>query len=277
MARSYSLACRPPSRLVAAASVAALLTGCDLSPEPLPSCGPAPIDATVVPRVQSYRIVATYPHDREAFTQGLVFDRGDLFESTGLYGASTLRRVALESGVAEQEVALDETLWGEGLALWQDRLVQLTWKAGRALIYERESFEPSGELAYATEGWGLTQDGESLVMSDGTATLYFLDPETFEERRRVQVTDGDELVVRLNELESIHGEIWANVWLTERIARIDPDSGRVLGWVLFDGLGAELGLTDPDDVLNGIAFDSEGCRLLVTGKRWPSLFEVEVR
>lgn len=253
-----------------------LTTGCGLEPERVPTCGPAPLEAEGFV-IQEVTIVAEHPHDDGAFTQGLLFADGAIYESTGLYGASTLRRVELETGVVEQQVALDDALWGEGLALWEDELIQLTWTAGRALTYERDDFTAAGEFSYATEGWGLATTEDGLVMSDGTATLRFLDPETFEERRSVTVTSAGAPVPRLNELEVIAGEIWANVWPTEQIVRIDPQSGQVRGWVLFHGLADDLGLDDPEDVLNGIAYDSESCRVFVTGKRWPKLFEIEVR
>lgn len=252
----------------------ACLAGCEL--ERAPICGPAPLDGEGL-RAQTVAVVAEHPHDAEAFTQGLLYAHGALYESTGLYGASTVRRVDLPSGSVEQQVALDDALWGEGLALWGDELIQLTWKSGRALRYAREDLASTGEHAYATEGWGLAATEEGLVMSDGSATLRFLDPDTFEERRQVTVTSAGAAVPRLNELEVIAGEIWANVWPTAQIARIDPDTGEVRGWVLLHGLAADLGLTDSDDVLNGIAFDADGCRVLVTGKRWPKLFEIEVR
>ncbi len=257
-------------------AVGAAAVGCGLEPEPVATCGPAPLEGGGV-RAQGFAIVEEHPHDQDAFTQGLLYADGALYESTGLYGASTLRRVDLATGAIEQQTALDDELWGEGLALWDEELVQLTWKSGRALVYARDDFSAVGEFAYPTEGWGLATTEEGLVMSDGTATLRFLDPETFEERRRVTVTSGGAPVPRLNELEVIAGEIWANVWPTEQIVRIDAETGEVRGWVVFHGLAGELGLDDPEDVLNGIAFDAEGCRLFVTGKRWPKLFEIEVR
>jgi glutaminyl-peptide cyclotransferase len=232
----------------------------------------------VAPVVEA-KVVASFPHDPEAFTQGLAFDRSrqELVEGTGLYGSSTLRRVDLVSGEVLQQVALDETLFGEGVALVGEELVQLTWKAERALLYDAQ-LELTGERSYPGEGWGLTDDEQgNLVMSDGSSTLRFVDPDDFSERRRVTVRDGETPVELLNELERIDGEIWANVWRTERIARIDPSDGRVVGWVLLDGLQATAERSGNDDVLNGIAFDEATRRIFVTGKRWPVLFEIAVK
>ena len=227
------------------------------------------------PPVYTYQVVREYPHDPTAFTQGLVFDEGVLYESTGnpLGEGSTLRRVELESGqvLEQRDVALP--LFAEGLTLLDDRLIQLTWLSNIGLVYDKNSMELLGEFDYPTEGWGITHDGVRLIMSDGTATIYFLDPHSFERIGQLEVWDGDQPVERLNELEYIEGEIYANVWQTDRIARVDPQSGQVLGWIDLSGL---LG---PDergqaDVLNGIAYDPLEQRLFVTGKWWPKLFEI---
>jgi glutamine cyclotransferase len=263
-------------RLVGGVLCVCCAAGCSEPRASAEICGPPTLLHRATAAELGYRVVDEFPHDPSAFTQGLVIDGGELFESTGLEGASTLRRVTLETGDVEQQVALEDTLWGEGLAAWQGALIQLTWRAGRAFVYDRESFEEVDELAYSTQGWGLTDDGESLIMSDGSATLRFMDPGTFEERRRITVRDGGVPVSRLNELEHINGEIWANVFQTARIARIDPHSGRVVGWVALDGLVEEVGQSDSEEVLNGIAFDPEACRLFVTGKRWSTLFEIAI-
>lgn len=227
--------------------------------------------------VASYRVIQHYPHDAEAFTQGLLFHQGYLYESTGLYGQSTLRRVKLKTGEVKQSVSLDATLFGEGLALWQDRLIQLTWLAGVALVYDLHSLNLLHTFTYPGQGWGLTHDDQWLILSDGTATLRFLNPETFEEIRRVQVLDAGVPVTQLNELEYVNGEILANVWHTDHIARIDPQSGQVLGWIDLTGLLPEhLKPKDREGVLNGIAWDNEGQRLFVTGKLWPKIFEIEL-
>ncbi|MGK7873317.1 MAG: glutaminyl-peptide cyclotransferase [Xenococcaceae cyanobacterium] len=230
--------------------------------------------------VYTYSIVNIYPHDQEAFTQGLIYHNGLLYEGTGLRGKSSLRRVELETGKVLQIRRLNERYFGEGITLWQDRIIQLTWTSQVGFVYNRETFEKLKEFAYRTEGWGITQDGERLIMSDGTDTLYFLDPDTFKEIGSIQVRDQQRPVVKLNELEYINGEIFANVWQTDRIARISPTTGRVLGWIDLTGL-LELkpvpGRGNPQNVvLNGIAYDEEGDRLFVTGKFWPKLFEIEL-
>ena len=236
-----------------------------------------PLPGSQLIPVQTYRIVNAFPHDTGAFTQGLVYADGVLYEGTGLHGQSSLRCVELESGVVLKRRELPRQFFGEGVTVWQDRIVQLTWRSKVGFVYDRRSFELVEEFNYSTEGWGLTHDGRRLIMSDGTSTLYFLDPESFAETGRVSVRDDEGPVVRLNELEYVEGEIYANIWRTDRIARIDPASGRVLGWIDLQGLlTAEEG-GGPADVLNGIAYDLQNERLFVTGKRWPKLFEIELR
>lgn len=222
-----------------------------------------------------YRVVNVYPHDPGAFTQGLLFRDGQLYESTGLYGQSSLRRVRLDSGEVIRQRLLDPGYFGEGLTDWGNRLVQLTWRSNTGFIYDIDSFALLGTFSYPGEGWGLTNDGRHLIMSDGTAELRFLDPETFEERRRVTVTDDGQPVENLNELALINGEVFANVWQRDEIVIIDPDSGKVTGWIDMRGLlpPAERARVD---VLNGIAYDADGDRLFVTGKFWPSLFEIRL-
>ena len=224
-----------------------------------------------------YRVVAEYPHDRRAFTQGLAYVDGVLYEGTGLHGESTLRRVDLETGEVLQAVQLGEEYFGEGIAVLGDRIYQLTWKSGICAVFDRETFELQEAFTYETEGWGLTTDGEQLIMSDGTNRLFVRDAVTFAELDTIDVYDGARAIWNLNELEVVDGEIWANVWQTDRIARIDPDTGQVTGWVDLTGL-----LPESDrgrqrvDVLNGIAHDPETDRLFVTGKLWPKLFEIEI-
>jgi glutaminyl-peptide cyclotransferase len=234
-------------------------------------------EAPVSPAADGYQIVHAYPHDPNAFTQGLVYVDGHLYESTGLNGRSSLRMVELATGRVLQHHELPAEYFGEGLTNWGASLVQLTWKAGTALVYDRFSFALQRTLHYSGEGWGLTQDGRSLILSDGSAVLRFFDPRSSREIRRLTVVDKNgHPVPDLNELEYVRGEIYANVWHTDRIARISPRSGRVLGWIDLSGLMDKSQLSDPDAVLNGIAYDSRLDRLFVTGKLWPKLFEIRV-
>jgi glutamine cyclotransferase len=226
--------------------------------------------------VYGYDVVNVYPHDREAFTQGLLYRDGLLFESTGLKGRSTLRKVELETGKVLQEKRLDSRYFAEGLTLWGRRLVQLTWDTNVGFVYDLESFTQTRTFSYAGEGWGLTEDGRRLIMSDGTPTLRFLDPETFRVIGTVTVRDGSVPVEDLNELEYIDGEIYANVWTTDRLAIISPGTGIVSGWIDLAGLMPRAA-TAGDAVLNGIAYDAARRRLFVTGKLWPRLFEIRVR
>ncbi len=248
------------------------------------SVGPAPQAPTVpieIP-IYSYQIVNAYPHDPEAFTQGLVFIDSVLYEGTGPINGrsgpgSSIRKVDLTTGEVLQLHLVEAEIFGEGITVFLNRLIQLTWKSGTGFTYNLESFEPLSTFNYATEGWGLTCDGQRLIMSDGTATLYFRDPFTFEETRRVTVTAAGRDIRKLNELEWVEGEVYANIWGTHTIARIDPATGRVVGWI--DGTGM---LSDEDrdgrrvDVFNGIAYDTQTKRLFVTGKWWPKLYEIKL-
>lgn len=233
---------------------------------------PAPTNATIP--TASYQIVNQYPHDPAAFTQGLLWHDGYLYEATGLYGHSSLRQLQVETGEVQQQATLPAEFFGEGLALWQDQLIQLTWREQTAVVFDLGTFTEQHSFSYEGEGWGLTHDGRRLIMSDGSNQLTFRDPTTFAELGRVAVFAGNTAVNRLNELEYINGEVWANVWQTDRIARIDPDSGQLLGWVDLTGLRPSETRNDPDAVLNGIAYDEVNGRLFVTGKRWPTLFEI---
>lgn len=223
----------------------------------------------------SYKVIHTYPHDSNAFTQGLVFDQGELYESTGLEGKSSIRRVDLATGKVLQIKDLDDRYFGEGMTLWQDRLIQLTWISKTGLVYDQKTFNQVATFSYPTEGWGITHNHQELIMSDGSDTLYFLDPDTFEETKRIQVKDQNLPVDKLNELEFVQGEIWANVWLSDRLARIDPETGTVKGWIDLTGLIDPAATPTQDAVLNGIAYDAESDRLFVTGKLWPKLFEIK--
>lgn len=226
--------------------------------------------------VYGYTVVARYPHDRFAYTQGLTVHEGELYESTGSYGRSSLRHVALETGEVLRQADLSSAFFGEGIAIFGDRVYQLTWHRGVARVSSLDRFELVRTFEYEGEGWGLTTDGERLYMSDGTHELRILDPATFAELGRLPVLQGDRVVEKLNELEWVEGEIWANVWKSDWIVRIDPDSGQVVGWIDLRGIFDASGITDEDAVLNGIAYDRQAERIFVTGKMWPWLFEIEV-
>ncbi len=223
-----------------------------------------------------FRIINSYPHDSSAFTQGLIFHDGALYEGTGLYGRSSLRKVVLTSGQVERIHHLAADLFGEGIAFCKGRLYQLTWQSRVGFIYEPENFRKIGSFSYDTEGWGLTCDGRQLIMSDGTSMLRFLDLKTLRVVRALAVKGEMGPVSNLNELEYVKGEIYANIWNTDLIARISPRTGRVLGWIDLSGLRASLGNGGRPDVLNGIAYDEKGDRLFVTGKLWPKLFHIEL-
>jgi len=226
--------------------------------------------------VYSYRVVKSYPHDPQAFTQGLVYRDGRLYESTGLRGQSSVRRVDLTTGTVEDKKTLLPFYFAEGLTVIDDRVYQLTWTSGIGFVYDRASLSLIREFRYGTEGWGITHDGENLIVSDGTPNLYFWNPETFVETHRLTVRDEGKRVDDLNELEYIDGVIYANVWMSDRIARISPETGAVLSWIDLKGLLPASERSGSEDVLNGIAYDPDAGRLFVTGKLWPKLFEIEV-
>lgn len=240
----------------------------------LSACGQGDEEATRLPAGPlEPHVVEVFPHDPNAFTQGLVIHDGYFYEGTGQYGRSSLRKVEIATGNVERSVALDPSYFGEGITILGDRIYQLTWQRGTGFVYDLESFANIGDFRYTGEGWGLTHDGEHLVMSDGTASLRFLDPETFEVVRTLEVRDGERPVVRLNELEYVEGEIWSNVWYEDRIARIAPDTGAVIGWIDLASLFPR-SRRGSEDVLNGIAYDAATKRTFVTGKNWPVLFEL---
>jgi len=238
---------------------------------------PAGGSALAAVPVWGVSIVHVYPHDRTAFTEGLFYQAGYLYESTGLNGLSTVRKVDLASGRVLQSHAIGRQFFGEGIVAWKDHLIQLTWRSHVGFVDDFSTFSELRRFSYAGEGWALTQNGRQIIMSDGTPQLRFLDPDTLKEVRRLTVTADGQPVKNLNELEWVKGEILANIWLTNFIARIDPRTGKVTGWIDLTGLmnPAELG-GDPDAIPNGIAYDAAGDRLFVTGKRWPKLFEIKL-
>ena len=259
------------------AGVVALLAGplrSGSSPVADGPAAPQQPSAAATPVYQG-RVVKTFPHDPKAFTQGLIYRDGALYESTGLAGESSLRRVALETGKVLQRRDLDRQYFAEGMTDWKNTLVQLTWTSGVAFVYDRATFSPLRQFTYRGEGWGLTRSDTQLIMSDGTPSLRLLDPETFAEQARVDVHDEHGPVTALNELEMVKGVLFANVWQSERLAMIDLSSGRVTGWVDLRGLLSPVERARVD-VMNGIAYDESGDRLFVTGKWWPSVFQVEI-
>ena len=238
------------------------------------ACGPAS-QAETVPEY-TFRVVHSYPHDPLAFTEGLFYWNGYLYESTGLEAQSSVRKVKLETGEILQKLDLPEAYFGEGIVNWKDKLIQLTYTTEVGFIYDFATFEKKGEFHYPGEGWALTTDGKRIIMSDGSPQLRFLDPQTLSEQRRLTVTDRGHPVTYLNELEWIKGQIYANIWQSDRIARIDPASGNVVGWIDLTGLLQGADRTPYAEVLNGIAYDAQHDRLFVTGKRWPKLFEIRI-
>lgn len=237
-----------------------------------PSCA----SRTPKTEIYDYKIINIYPHAQDAFTQGLVFEDGILYEGTGLNGKSSLRKVDLKSGNILDVYKLPDEFFGEGITVCGDKIIQLTWRSNTGFIYEKHGFNLVGKFSYPFEGWGITYNGRHLIASDGTPTLHFLNPLTFKEEATVKVHDSYGEVDRLNELEYINGEIYANVWRTERIARIDPETGNLLGWINLSGLLDHLGTRGNVDVLNGIAYDAKSEHLFVTGKLWPKIFEIEI-
>lgn len=228
-------------------------------------------------RQVAYEIVNSYPHDSTSFTQGLLWRDGGFYESTGMYGQSKLRRLEFPSGKVLKEVSLTDDLFGEGLALVDNRLIQLTWTTHRGFTYDIQSFKKIEEFRYDTEGWGLTYDGTNLILSDGSSDLFYLDPYSFKVVKTLRVIMNGQPVTELNELEFIEGEIWSNVWQTDLILRIDPATGRVTSFLNMKDLLAPSDRTGREDVLNGIAYDSDKKRIFVTGKRWPRIFEIKIK
>jgi glutamine cyclotransferase len=225
----------------------------------------------------AYEVVATYPHDADAFLQGLVWYDNGFYESTGLYGESSLRRVEFPSGKVLKKIGLSSDLFGEGLALVDNHLVQITWQTHRGFVYDRETFRLIREFTYDTEGWGITYDGKHLIMSDGSSALTYLDPQTYQPIKKLNVTMNGRPVMELNELEFIEGEIWSNVWQEDTILRIDPATGKVTSYLDMRGVLPREFRTGHEDVLNGIAYDAEHKRIFISGKKWPRIIEIKLK
>lgn len=280
---------RATSRRVIGVAAAIIVVGAAglLLSRPPAQTSPSPATTSPAPARYRYTVVNAYPHDRSAFTQGLLFRDGVLFESTGCGGGSwdgsrcltdrsSLRKVRLENGEVLQRTDVDAQYFAEGLAEWNGSLIQLTWQSNVGFVYDLETFQSRRNFRYPGEGWGLTHDGRRLIMSDGTSTLRFLDPESLEETGRVEVTERGLAVNNLNELEMVGNQLFANVWQTDEVVVIDPDTGHVVARIDFSGLQSRIDRSQHVDVLNGIAYDAAGDRLFVTGKLWPQLFEVRI-
>ena len=238
--------------------------------------GQSPRPAQPATPEYTFRVIRSFPHDTRAFTQGLAYRDGFLYEGTGLNGRSSLRKVKLETGEVVQRADLSPEFFGEGIALLKNEIVQLTWKAQTAFVYNLNDFRRLRQFSYSGEGWGATSRGNEIFMSDGTAEIRVLDGGDFHEKRRLKVHDGGTPITELNELEFVEGEIFANVWQTNRIARISPQTGKVTAWIDLTGLLNPMYRLAPDAVLNGIAYDPAKKRLFVTGKLWPEIFEIEL-
>jgi glutamine cyclotransferase len=267
----------PVSRFVAVLASALALAACGQRAPETAAVPPLPPPAADGRPVEyGYEVVRSFPHDRGAFTQGLLFRNGSLLESTGNYGFSSLREVELATGRVLKQVGVERTYFAEGLAVVGDRAYQLTWKERKCFVYDADTFRPLQEFTYEGEGWGLTTDGRVLVMSDGSSRIRFIDPQDFRVLRTIDVTESGRPVDRLNELEWIQGEIFANVWQTDRVVRIDPATGVVRGVIDFTGLLPATERANAD-VLNGLAYEPATGRLLVTGKWWPRIYEVRIK
>ena len=234
------------------------------------------IYSDAAPKRNGYKVINSYPHDKGAFTQGLVYDKGVFFEGTGQVNTSYLRKVEPETGNVLFQLNLEPPLFGEGIAILGEKIFQLTWESKVGFVYSKASLKQINKIYYQTEGWGLTTIGDKLVMSDGTNILYFMDPDQFSVISKIEVYDNEKKVDKLNELEYINGEIWANIWQTDLIARIDPSSGKVIAYIDLKGILADPETDTNVNVLNGIAFDQAGKRIFVTGKNWPKLFEIRI-
>jgi len=242
------------------------------SPTPTATITPSP---TITPIDYTYKIVNTYPHDTGAFTEGLIYSDGYLYESTGLNGQSSIRRVDLTTGDVMQEHSLPSQYFGEGMTIIDNRVIQLTWRSNIGFIYDKNTLAVLSNFTYPTEGWGLTFNGTQLIMSDGTSNLYFLNATTFQRTGQVYVHDGDSPIVNINELEYVNGDVYANIWHLNKIAIINPENGQVKGWIDLTGLPALL--QKGNNVLNGIAYDQQNDRLFVTGKQWSNLYQITLK
>lgn len=266
-----------PLALALLIALAMTLFGCENPPPP--AANPSVPKTTNNTNVLNYTydVQKVWPHDSSAFTQGLIFHNGKLIESTGQEGMSSLRRVTIDTGTIEQKVDIPLPYFAEGVTLLNGKIYQLTWQHQRGFIYDVASFQKVGEFPYFGEGWGITDDGTSLIISDGSNRLRFIDPNTFQVTKTLAVMDRGRPVNEINELEYIQGKVYANIWHQDRIAVIDPETGRVTAWIDLSGLLNPAEVRDEEAVLNGIAYDEATQRLFVTGKLWPKLFEIRLK
>jgi len=224
----------------------------------------------------SYEIIDKYPHDPEAFTQGLIWHDGLLYEGTGLYGRSSLRQVDLKTGIVLKKISLPAEFFGEGITIFNNRIYQLTWKSNIGFIYDLDSFQQLETFSYSHEGWGITHDGKRLIISDGTPVLHFIDPFTFKETGHIRVYEKDKPIYRINELEFVKGNIYANIWQSNKVAIIDPGTGQILAWLDLTDILKQEDICQKVDVLNGIAYDMKNEYLFITGKLWPKIFQIKI-
>jgi glutamine cyclotransferase len=236
----------------------------------------AALGQSASPTQYTFKVVRQFPHDPSAFTQGFAYQDGYFYEGTGLNGKSSLRQVEVKTGAVVKQVDLPTEYFGEGIAILKNQVVQLTWQSHAGFVYRLKDFHQLKQFSYPGEGWGLTSDGRQFFLSDGTSEIRILDPVTFAEKRRIKVRDGATAITELNELEFVDGQIWANIWMTDRIVRISPATGKIFGWIDLKGLLSPIYRLAPEAVLNGIAYDSQNKRLFVTGKLWPAVFEIKV-
>jgi glutaminyl-peptide cyclotransferase len=257
-------------------AISSMVLACASAPLSIPEPIPIPTTTQKID-AYTYEVVHSFPHDPEAYTQGLVFFEGEMLESTGRYGQSSLRRVDFRTGKVLQKVDVSSEYFAEGMTILDGKIFQLTWKEQKGFVYDLKTLGSIADFAYRGEGWGLTTDGTSLIMSDGSNQIRFLDPQTFHLQRTISVLENNRPLMNLNELEYIKGEIFANIWQKDRIVRIDPSNGRLIGTIDMSGLIEREKYDQPVDVLNGIAYDAPGDRLFVTGKLWPKLYEIRLK
>ncbi|MDQ6610917.1 MAG: glutaminyl-peptide cyclotransferase [Gemmatimonadota bacterium] len=262
---------------VTAMTLTTVAAACSTEKAPADTAAVVPVATAARAPTYTYEVVASYPHDTGAYTEGLLWHEGHLFESTGQKGESNIREVDLKTGHVIRQHNIDAKYFGEGIIIFGEKMYELTWQDNVGFIYDWKTFALKSQFTYEGEGWAFTTDGKSLIMSNGSSVIAFRDPATFKVTGAITVTDHGTPVPKLNELEWIKGEIWANVWETDQIARIDPATGHVLGWIDLAGILPAADRRGKEEVLNGIAYDAKNDRIFVTGKYWAKLFEIKVK